>query len=62
MMIATSAGAIAISLLDENLSGALTWVWIITGGWIGVRAVFGIVRVWPGTGNSPFDKLTCNYL
>lgn len=55
MVAATGAGALAIYLLDERASGALTWVWIITGAWVGIRAFFGVARIWPGIGSSPFS-------
>ena len=53
---------IAISLLCGlfilrlNLTqvGALVWIWGITGGWVTGRAAFGVLRIWPGIGQSPF--------
>jgi MATE family multidrug resistance protein len=50
---ATTCGAAAIYLLDEAMVGALTWIWIITAFWIIIRALFGVIRIWPGLGNSP---------
>ncbi len=44
----------ALFLIDTNGPNALTWVWVITGLWIVIRAGFGVVRIWPGFGNSPF--------
>ena len=46
--------AAGLAVLDESAPGALTGVWLITGGWIGIRAAFGMVRIWPGIGSSPF--------
>jgi len=54
MLAATGLGVADLALLDESAPGALTRVWLITGGWIGVRAAFGMVRIWPGIGSSPF--------
>ncbi len=34
----------------------LTWIWITTGIWTNFRATLGILRIWPGIGNSPFRK------
>jgi|GEM_PF-6529905 len=51
--LATISGAVAIIYLDEGRSGALTWIWVITAGWIIVRALFGVLRIWPGIGKSP---------
>jgi MATE family multidrug resistance protein len=56
MISATIFGGIAIFLLDETVSGALTWIWLITACWITIRAVFGVMRVWPGIGQSPLKK------
>ena len=56
MIAATIFGGIAISLLDETVSGALTWIWLITGCWITIRAGFGVLRIWPGIGKSPLKK------
>ena len=53
IIIATTCGATAIYLLDEAMAGALTWIWIITAFWIIIRALFGVIRIWPGLGNSP---------
>ena len=43
-----------LALLDESAPGALTRVWLVAGVWIGVRAAFGMARIWPGIGASPF--------
>ncbi len=53
MLTATGLGVAAIVLLDENATGALTSVWVITSGWISVRTAFGVARIWPGVGASP---------
>jgi len=47
-------GVGALYLLDEHLPGTLTWIWAITGVWIAIRATFGVARIWPGIGSSPF--------
>ena len=39
---------------DMDRPDALVWIWGITGGWIAGRAAFGVLRVWPGIGQSPF--------
>ena len=53
VIIATTSGAIAVYLLDETLPEALTWIWLITAFWIIIRALLGVIRIWPGMGNSP---------
>ncbi|THB81128.1 MAG: MATE family efflux transporter [Desulfobacteraceae bacterium] len=50
----TSIGALALQ--GRFLPDTLTWIWIITGWWMSVRALFGILRIWPGLGNSPFPS------
>ncbi len=57
MVSATTFGAIAIYLLDETASSALTWIWLITVCWITIRAGFGVMRIWPGIGKSPLKQL-----
>jgi MATE family multidrug resistance protein len=56
MISATIFGGIAIYLLDETNPGALTWIWLITACWITIRAVFGVMRIWPGFGKSPLKS------
>ena len=55
---ATTCGAVAIYLLNETMPGAFTWIWLITAFWIVIRALFGVIRIWPGLGNSPLKKPT----
>ncbi|MCP4749983.1 MAG: MATE family efflux transporter [Proteobacteria bacterium] len=57
MIASTSCGALGIFLVDVDLPHALTYVWIATALWITVRAAFGIVRIWPGVGQSPMRLL-----
>ena len=35
------------------LAVALTVIWVITAGWIAIRTLFGITRIWPGFGANP---------
>jgi len=48
------------ALLVTTASGQinLTYIWIVTGGWIFIRAVLGILRIWPGIGSGPFNTPT----
>ncbi len=50
MIVATAIGAVAIYLIDERGPDALTLVWLATALWILIRAVLGLVRIWPGSG------------
>ncbi len=43
------AGAVVLWLPHDPDRG-LAWVWLATAGWICVRALFGLVRIWPGVG------------
>ncbi len=54
--VATLCGICALYLIDKDLPGALTWIWIVTGFWIAIRAAFGVTRIWPGIGNSPLAQ------
>ncbi|MCB0070355.1 MAG: MATE family efflux transporter [Caldilineaceae bacterium] len=54
VMLATVTGALGLALINTDAPHALTWVWVATNVWIGVRAFFGVVRIWPGIGRSPF--------
>jgi MATE family multidrug resistance protein len=53
MLAATALGAAALLVSDSAGGATLTDVWLITAGWISVRAGFGLVRVWPGLGTAP---------
>ena len=54
--LATVSGGIALAFIDTQWSDALTAVWLITGGWVLLRALFGILRIWPGIGKSPLTN------
>ena len=32
---------------------SLTWIWVVVGIWIAIRACAGVFRIWPGTAGSP---------
>jgi MATE family multidrug resistance protein len=53
MLGASAAGTLAVLLLDTTHPDALVRLWMITGGWVTLRALFGILRVWPGVGDAP---------
>jgi MATE family multidrug resistance protein len=50
MILATVTGAVALLTLPTDWSGSFVLVWWITVAWVGVRAVFGLLRIWPGIG------------
>ncbi len=53
MILSTAAGLVALYGIDPAGPNALTIIWIITAGWITIRTVFGMARIWPGFGSSP---------
>jgi len=55
MLAATATGVAAIWLTGRGTGAGLSWIWIATGLWVFVRAVFGVARIWPGFGRSDFS-------
>ena len=55
VLLATTAGSGGLFFLRGDAPGALTIVWMITAGWISLRAFFGVARIWPGLGRSPWQ-------
>jgi MATE family multidrug resistance protein len=53
MIASTAAGLIALYGIDPSGPHALTVIWLITAGWIAIRTLFGMARIWPGFGASP---------
>lgn len=53
MLASTLTGLSCLMLIDTSSPHALTWVWWVTALWIGARATFGVLRIWPGTSRSP---------
>ncbi len=49
----TVVSLVPLLLLQANGTIDLNWIWLITGGWITLRALLGCIRVWPGVGNAP---------
>jgi len=56
MFAATGFGSALLLVLDGSPVFTLTTVWVITAGWIAVRAGFGVYRIWPGFGAAPLRK------
>ena len=57
MILATAVGSAGLLLIDADRPDAFRLVWAATTLWIVVRAAVGLVRIWPGIGNSPFQAL-----
>ncbi len=56
MFAATALGIGTLFALDLRHADALEHIWLVTGGWITVRSVFGLGRIWPGFGKSPLRE------
>ncbi|MDE2819827.1 MAG: MATE family efflux transporter [Chloroflexota bacterium] len=54
MLMATVCGLLALQAVATALPADFTGVWLATVLWIGIRAFWGVLRVFPGIGNSPF--------
>ncbi|KAA3655853.1 MAG: MATE family efflux transporter [Chloroflexi bacterium] len=54
MILATLIAAVAVWRIDTTLPDALVWVWVATAIWVLVRGILGLLRIYPGIGNSPF--------
>lgn len=54
MLLATAIGVGGLWLMESGGTLDLLWVWVVTGIWVVVRAVFGLLRIWPGIGKSVF--------
>jgi len=53
MLLATLSGAALLATVDVRQPGALAAIWTVTATWIVIRALFGVIRIWPGVGRSP---------
>ena len=58
MTAATVCGWAALQLIAVDDPAAFTQVWLATGLWIAVRGLWGILRVYPGIGDSPLRRET----
>lgn len=54
MMMATAVGLLGLQLMASDRAEAFSGVWLMTVVWIGVRAFWGVARLYPGIGDSPF--------
>ncbi len=56
MIAATIVGVVGVSIINLDNPQALFWIWIVTGVWAMTRAIFGLLRVWPGIGSSIYKN------
>jgi len=54
MMMATACGMLGLQSIASDRTESLSGVWLMMALWIGVRAFWGVARLYPGIGNSPF--------
>ena len=54
MMMATVCGLLGLQSIASDRADAFSGVWLMTALWIGVRAFWGVARLYPGIGDSPF--------
>ena len=52
--LSTVTGAALLLLIPEDSDKTLLWIWGFTTVWIFLRALLGMLRIWPGIGRSPF--------
>lgn len=55
MIFASVVGVAGLYMVNPNTDHALLLIWGVTGVWIGLRTLFGVLRIWPGIGRSPFS-------
>jgi multidrug resistance protein, MATE family len=56
MIAATLIGITGIWLIDRAAAPSLFDVWVVSGIWVVARAVLGLLRIWPGIGQSAFQQ------
>ncbi len=49
MLAASGAGIAALAVLEQTPHATLQQIWIVTALWITIRAMFGLLRIWPRT-------------
>lgn len=54
MLFSSFVGISGLWLMETRGYGTLFWVWVLIGIWISFRALFGMIRIWPGIGKSIF--------
>lgn len=57
VLIATSAGGLLLFMIDTSAPLALLWIWAATAVWILLRALFGVLRIWPAVGQAPLASI-----
>lgn len=55
VVVVSAISFLGLSLIDPSQPTALTWIWIVTALWLGMRGAAGILRIWPGIGRAPLS-------
>jgi len=55
VLAATTVSGLLLLLLSGRSHFSLEWIWAITILWALIRAAAGLLRIWPGTANSPLS-------
>jgi MATE family multidrug resistance protein len=58
VLFATLCSAFSLWCIEYFGFASLTLIWWITGGWIVIRAILGILRIWPGSPRSPLAYIS----
>jgi MATE family, multidrug efflux pump len=56
MICATVFGVAGLAWVDPGSADALVVLWQVTAGWILIRAMAGVLRIWPGIGKAPLRQ------
>lgn len=56
VLLATLVGSVVLLSIDTSVADALVWIWMATAVWIIIRALFGVLRIWPGIGKAPLGE------
>jgi MATE family multidrug resistance protein len=55
-IVATAVGIALLYAIGAWVGLSLPLIWAVTGVWIGVRVLFGVGRVWPGSSKAPLGR------
>ncbi|CCO24200.1 MATE family efflux transporter [Maridesulfovibrio hydrothermalis] len=56
MLIAVSSSTVVLFAVDYfQPQNMLLWIWIVAGLWTSLRALLGVIRIWPGIGDGPLS-------
>ncbi len=56
MLLATGLGAGVLVQLDPSNPAVLQAVWLTCAGWLAIRTLFGMLRLWPGGVRAPLGE------